>query len=176
MLDKRKIFNIIAFVLVFVVGYGLGYGVGREDLSLVEKRKAVINSVLDQARLSSEEQEWADWEETVDEMDNLITQCDTVIDSWDGRDTAKVDEIISYLKETEKLLTASNGPPDAAWYKDGLMANAKKRIEAFELMKTGIQNNSDKTLRDASKLEDEAIAEFAQLTEKYDKWLKDNGY
>ena len=43
-------------------------------------------------------------------------------------------------------------------------------------MKKGIQNNSDKLIREARKLENEAIAEFAQLTERYEKWLKENSY
>jgi hypothetical protein len=176
MLDKRKIFNIIAFVLVFVVGYGFGYGVGREDLSLVEKRKAVVKNVLAQLRLSNEDQKWIEWEEVIEKTDKLTDQFNIIAASWDGKNIGKVDEMISCYKEIEKLLLESEGPPNAEWYRDGLLADAQKRIKAFELTKTGIQNNSDKLLREGNKVENEAIKEFAQLTEKYDKWLKDNGY
>lgn len=61
-----------------------------------------------------------------------------------------VQKNLSCFKEIEKLLLDSNGPPNAKWYSDGLSVHAQKRIKAFELMKTGIQKNSDKLIRESS--------------------------
>lgn len=173
---SKKLLNLIAYILVFAIGFGFGYGTGREDLSLAQKRKAVVREALAQLRLSNEDQERMEWDEVVDKIDRLTDQCNTIIDSWDGENIENVNEMISCFKEIEKLLLDSNGPPNAKWYSDGLSVHAQKRIKAFELMKTGIQKNSDKLIRESSQLENEAIAEFAELTEKYDKWLKENSY
>jgi hypothetical protein len=175
-IDMRKLYYFIAIILIFAVGYGFGYSVGREDLSLVEKRKATVRETLELLSLANEDQKWIEWEETIEKSEKLTEQYNSIVDSWDGEDIEKVDEMIHCFKEMEKLYLESEGPPNAEWYKDGLLKEAQKRIEALELMKKGIQNNSDKLIREARKLENEAIAEFAQLTERYEKWLKENSY
>ena len=66
----RKLYYFIAIILIFAVGYGFGYSVGREDLSLVEKRKATVRETLELLSLANEDQKWIEWEETIEKSEN----------------------------------------------------------------------------------------------------------
>ncbi|MFZ5897873.1 MAG: hypothetical protein ACOYU7_01595 [Bacillota bacterium] len=173
-------FAAIAFFVVYALGFAHGYSNGRTDLEGSAKTKAVVREIVENLTIVNENEKWVAWGEAVDKREAVIDRLDDLVQNWDGQDVATLDKMISCLEECVAIDTSVEGPPKAVWYRDEMLAYDRARLEALKLMKlalttqTGAQQRA--TLRKAATMENEADKRFADISQRYEKWLKDNGY
>lgn len=170
----------IMFFVVYALGFAHGYSNGRTDLEGSAKNKAVVRKIVENLTLVNENEKWVAWGEAVDKRDAVISRFDNLVRNWDGQDVATLDKMISCLEECVAIDTSVEGPPKAVWYRDEVLAYDRARLEALQLTKlalttqTGAQQRT--TLRKAATIENDADKRFADISQCYEKWLKDNGY
>lgn len=168
--------GILLIGFVYFMGHRAGYTVARTDLDNATARKAAVRSIIKGGVISPEEMAWTDWYKTLAQMTDVINESNKVVSSSDLKNPETMDKCMEYMAEVQKLLKASQGPPGAEWYREGLIADAEKRMNAYRLMKEGLQTGSDSTYLEGVSAEEKAINERAELEKKYEQWLTQEGY
>lgn len=167
---------IVISLMISAISFGMGYGAGRDDLEIAGKKKAVVRAALAKLNITPDQEAWKQWRETVIQRNEAIEKVNSIFSSGSASDVNTYDKVIDEFNKIKNILESSKGPPGAEWYREGAISEAKTIAEACTMIREGLKVNSARLIQDGVLLQEKADRDFADVTQRYEKWLKENGY
>jgi len=166
--------GVIIFAGGSIYGYFRGFVDSKTAVQTHAELDASLKAAMEDIKLYDKEEIWYAWEVLMEEQNRSEEKIGKMFDEWDGEDIKTLDIIIAEYVLQKEQLEKSSGPPDADWYRQGLIKNADDTIKAYTMLKEAIIKDSDKLARESEKLEDQTIKDLDELNEKYDIWLEES--
>lgn len=166
--------GVIIFAGGFIYGYFRGFIDSKTAVQTHAELDAFLKAAMEDIKLYDKDEIWYAWEVLMEEQNRSDEKIGKLFDEWDGEDIKTLDSIIAEYASQKEQLEKSSGPPDADWYRQGLIKNADDTIKAYTMLKEAIVKGSDKLARESEKLEEQTIKDLDELNKKYDVWWEEN--